>query len=91
MNYELAKKLRDAGYEQHGATELYIPSLSELIEACGKPFVLHSPKSKDISEEYYQPSETEWTAYYQDDRFLKEFGSTPEEAVANLWLELNKK
>jgi hypothetical protein len=99
MTYELAKQLKDAGFPfnwgVNGDTMLYddFPSLSELIEACGDKFVLHSPKSKDINEEYYTPSETEWTAYSQTERFgtIIYKGSTPEEAVANLWLKLNEK
>lgn len=49
MNYELAKELKDAGFPQKGewatigvsgalikhSGDLYIPTLSELIRACG--------------------------------------------------------
>lgn len=68
------------------------PTLSELIEACGEMFVLHSPNSLDVNEEYYQHSNKVWTAYSQrKEKRNKEEGLTPEEAVAKLWLALNKK
>ena len=57
-----------------------IPLLSELIEACGEMFINlnHDTALKE-----------EWFASGCDD--VSAFGSTPEEAVANLWLEINKK
>ncbi len=61
---------------------IYIPTLSELIEACGEGyFILEKQGDK-------------WRAEYphQTLRLLVgEYGSTPEEAVAKLWLEINKK
>lgn len=106
MNYELAKQLKDAGFPQKGAGSkianphahdddesveiTYAPTLEELIEACGDRFLgllKHDDKSG-------------WTALKNGDvLFLKDFsenpdlmlGSTPEEAVARLWLALNKK
>lgn len=100
MNYELAKKLKDAGFPQdkcsvivHSglqsndimATRAMAPSLSELIEACGSRF--------DYLE---RGLDGRWYAYHEnfgdsieesiDDSGI---GSTPEEAVANLWLSLN--
>jgi hypothetical protein len=81
--------------------EAYLmPTLSELIEACGDKIVLHSPGSADINEEYYIPSDEDWTAHKQGldrNKFpdtygtLRTFGSTPEEALITLWLALNKK
>ena len=61
-----------------------IPTLSELIEACGDGF-----------RELYK-SEKIWFALYfpvNDDgnKLRFEIGQTPEEAVAKLWLKLNKK
>lgn len=85
MNYELAKQLKEAGFPQSrdgvefisikGQMEYFIPTLSELIEACGDSF------------EELTKIENNWvvTGGYQEGK-----GSTPEEAVANLWLELNK-
>lgn len=86
MNYELALKLKTEGFEpKHGWThipdkpELYTPDiLSQLIEACGEDFW------KIILED------GEWLAYGgRSTRYIR--GSTPEEAVARLWLELNNK
>jgi hypothetical protein len=70
--------------------ECLIPTLSELIEACGKRF--RSLGYIDISEE--------WTALafisavINDDKYshMKQGkGKIPEEAVAKLWLALNAK
>lgn len=101
MNYELAKKLKEAGFPQKGIYEgttynlsdikkvgvnigdVYIPTLSELIEACGDDFEV-------IWKGW---GSTKWLAAprtsYGDPEDYSE-GCTPEEAVANLWLELNK-
>lgn len=122
MNYELAKKLKDAGYSQKRKLGFYItsvdgilrtesiynemcyqPTLSELIEACDRDVI------------------TWRRTYYEDGKYKKVFGAdvvkgdiiqnpyaecsmlveiygnnmrigdSYEEAVANLWLELNKK
>lgn len=100
MNYELALQLKEAGFKQiwirHDyytdegmifragtsrpliGTEVSIPTLSELIDACGDKF-------GDITKR-----SDHWTAgnYHCDE---EEMGSFPEEAVARLWLKLNKK
>ena len=103
FSYELAKKLRDAGFKQEGRGELisergayydfypeknvYCPTFSELIEACGDKF-----------EYLNRVHGGGWVAGTKDtplegtlDTSNYESGKTPEEAVANLWLELNKK
>lgn len=116
MTYELAKKLKDAGFPQPNVDEkakgdwvsdggiviwdrnrdeddmdfIYIPTLSELIEACGDRFL-------QLNKVYV--GKIEWFATgiisegrINTDRSLNgEFESTPEIAVANLWLELNSK
>jgi hypothetical protein len=104
MNYELAKKLKDAGFPQSGrggfkwtdeephlGEPVYIPTLSELIEACGEEF--------GTLGKYKWPSgdgRADWLATQQYDaenlgKNNKGEGSTPEKAVANLWLALNSK
>lgn len=105
MNYDLAKKLKDAGFPQEVRLgDLYfgqnkpfiphifhtksykpkpiwvkIPTLSELIEACGNIFnVLQLSDSGFWQCGSYCEGE-----FTEDSR-----GDTPEEAVANLWLTL---
>ena|SRR3990167_2024210 len=133
MNYELCKKLKDAGYPQKGywfwsvdetdmpriTTEAnvydtcsfvksadgksyekiklcFAPTLSELIEACGDKF----HKLEMNNDSAYPNSPHKWSAFefrMSDEWKAGEFqyvsGSTPEEAVANLYLRLknNKK
>lgn len=96
MNYELAKKLKDAGFSQKGSGKIltpvrkeegqeikiyteksvYDPTLSELIEACGDDFVLLGKRGND---------------WYAESRVNIGNGSTPERAVAELWLAINTK
>ena len=129
MNYELAKKLKSAGFPQkYRQTEPYMdfayedyghsgqlvmmhtdndtgwwlgqdydlraegkeiellvkcPTLSELIEACGDIFLsLDSPLVLGSKEQWRA------TACNSEKMFREGFGSTPEEAVANLWIAL---
>ncbi len=90
IEYELAKKLKDAGFPQDGyfdyEFDLARPTLSELIEACGDRFhslLRYVPQVDEI--------DLIWRAYGYDDDQITARGKIPEEAVANLWLELNKK
>ena len=91
VNYELAKRLMDAGFPQIGRGRLigspkklvwrsgdrvYVPTLEELIEACGKNF-----GSLDRRHDG-------WLAHASYDQ--SSFGETPVEAVARLWLALQK-
>lgn len=60
----------------------YLPTLSELIEACGERFdslVLHEKIANDGG--YWEAT---------GDEYFNDTGPTPEEAVARLWLSLNK-
>ena len=111
MNYELCKKLKDAGFPQRrgcsaclqgyafdfkvvpyeeafGDDYVSLPTLSELIEACGVDF-------PSLTRDYGDNSEIEWicNSPEYDCGSMGEItrGSTPEEAVANLWLKLNEK
>lgn len=114
MDYELAKKLKDAGFPQdksqfyfgagyrtndktiydvHYCKEkielrtwleyVACPTLSELIDVCGEEFA-ELRRLKDG-----------WEAIAKDPtdglEILFRNGKTPEIAVANLWLVLNKK
>ena len=88
MDYELAKKLKDAGFPQSygeympgsffGLDDVAKPSLENLLEEVGSPIVLCSL------------TQGEWGAHIEKGS-LTLMGSSPEVAVANLWLELNKK
>ena len=92
MNYELAKQLKDAGFDQEliGAYDatfsdgIYVPTLSELIEACGDDF--DSLRKRDTGFIAFPTSEKlkerrEWCLAI----------GTPKEAVARLWVALNAK
>lgn len=96
MTYELAKQLKDAGFPQgewthqrkvegmNGYESYFVPTLSELIEACGDEFMHLERNTDSDTDEIY------WVAYAVTPE-KGSLGSTPEEAVAKLWLELNKK
>ena len=83
-------KIKMVGFEVKGQDEvnkkdIKIPTLSELIEACGDKFDRLEQQFVNLDGE----DEISWAACY-DKVLLVERGKTPEEAVANLWLELNK-
>lgn len=87
MTYQFAEELKDAGFEKKNGAPIFIeddvfpPNLSELIEACGEGF--DSLGKKNVQG---------WWATHRNKNSLTHFsGSTPEEAVARLWLALNKK
>lgn len=72
----------------------YVPTLSELIEACGER---NDDERLGTGEFTLWSEEGVWEAGYKrisnDETYLhpEAQGKTPEEAVAKLWLELNKK
>ena len=105
ITFTLAKQLANAGFRQFGhgkyagdrantvarrADQVYAPTLSELIEACGELY-------KEKYEFILAWSIDQWYATYVDaNNHVAEdldsyHGATPEEAVARLWLSLNKK
>lgn len=69
------------------------PSLSELIGACGKELVLENGEKfifqLKAHTDYWEAEFTDFQ--YQEWSHIHGTGVTPEEAVAKLWLELNKK
>ncbi len=104
MNYELAKQLKDAEYPQllgnylkeddsvqiykdeHNlypsrGSLVYSPTLSELIEACGEGWFSLRKEGEVWRAEH--PHKTLRLIIIGED-------FTPEEAVARLWLELQK-
>ncbi len=99
MTYELAQKLKEAGFPQgelvsgkfhHDKTtgELtLIPTLSELIETCGSNLYMlrYDPPATVIGG-------IRWKATgVGNGKNAEVYGSTPEEAIANLYIALNKK
>lgn len=107
MNYELALKLKKAWYPQNkmdgtivnsgvfyedeNGTHLdsaYAPTLSELIEACGDRF---GSLTKNIKQSVWYCTEVKGKDDYQYELVSGSERSSAEEAVANLWLSLNKK
>lgn len=95
MDYELAKKLKEARFDQentgqYNSTEFsdgtYVPTLSELIRACGDKW--ESLSVDGIRNKYISFSKKVEELESQGGYFGR--GETPEEAVANLWLKLNE-
>lgn len=101
MDYKKCKELKDAGYPQKEGkyichpdyeeswsikecedTNCYSPTLSFLIEACGDGFEQLWNVTKDECADGHK-----WEAHTDGYCMV---GETPEIAVANLWLALNK-
>jgi len=114
MNHELAKKLKDSGFPQNinpdlpdyttveikGGERYKVPTLSELIEACGgaNDFSLERIKDTWFAKKDWvsEPFKVEDKKVNYSNIAVSVIpksgeGRTPEEAVANLWLSLNKK
>lgn len=102
ISYELAKQLKDAGFplrmtdheycvyqqvEILDGISYHLPSLSELIEACGESFYAleHQPQNK--LGKWYVVS----TISNTNPPGPVFYSATAEEAVAHLWLALHKK
>jgi len=83
---------------------IYCPTLEELIEACGKDFGRLQDWSTDDGERWvaesrkmYEYIPDSWSEEKKEERkdtpehsYITVTGSSPEEAVANLWLALNR-
>lgn len=71
---------------------MYVPTLSELIEACGFEFEELSASRFNLScfKSIWLATGIEQEPWNPKSNASGK-GSTPEEAVANLWLALNKK
>lgn len=106
MKYELAKKLNGAGFPQgdelvckcyflsdgeKGSAKsvfdckterVYVPKLEELIYECGANI------NFNLSDNWSDIDFLGWEAYGDGHTG---YGYTPNEAVANLWLAINKK
>jgi len=92
MDYQLAERLRDAGFPQSGAGRhigaptafvwrardlVYVPALEELITACGDQF-----------GEMARLSDGRFEAAARGGK-LSRTGKSPIEAVGRLWLAIN--
>lgn len=77
LKENLQKQLRESGY----IAEF---DLSSLVESCGDKF-----RGLEIGDWMEEDNSKLWYAKSKDEIIIQ--CSTPEEAVANLWLELNKK
>jgi len=95
MTYELAKQLKDAGFtnaklwyaDDATPTDKFpYPDLGELIEACGDGFLMLKKNFKTSKWEAYSTKIDET----REDLTTMREEFTPEEAVARLWLALNK-
>jgi hypothetical protein len=90
MQYELARELKDAGFPQTGsgkwighvdslvwrnADRVYVPTLEELIKACGAEITCFAIERGDH----------EWNAFAHT---FYSTGATMTEAVARLWLAM---
>ena len=83
IDYKLGLELKNAGFPNiRYGYDIKIPTLSELIEACGEEF------GRLILQNYEGlPDDRKWWANYGE---FHGYGKTPKKAVAKLWLELNK-
>lgn len=120
MNYDLARRLKEAGFPQYHLQNrsgyfwdfdkswwhtlendhpdeedsIYSPTLSELIEACPKIWKIEEWFEGDFTLQFYNPREQWFVGYASTDDWYEGpngEGSTPEIAVAELWLKLNEK
>ena len=91
IDYDLAKKLKEKGFDFSNSPTVFddevgCPTLSNLIEACGKDFA--ELQSWGNYTRYVEGNH-KWCAFGFEKRAYGG-GSTPEQAVALLWLELHK-
>ena len=102
MNYELAKELKEAGFSQEDidygrsfyeeGEDTKNPTLSELIDACGWRFACVGKSVGEGKNDWYACAGGLYSESPEELKYdLLKNGSTPEEAVARLWLALNKK
>jgi hypothetical protein len=90
ISYELAKKLKEAGFPQSelaraqqkaGFDYISMPTLPNLIAACGDDFRALAREADCWLACGYISEDGEWKNVHT--------GDTPEDAVARLWLSIN--
>jgi hypothetical protein len=104
MIYELAKLLKDAGFPKKTLLDLdtkdvYKPYDVEMLYTLNAPTLSELIKACEISVDSFHFFALTYLKKYKHwrvimgirDGSVKEIGQTPEEAVAKLWLALNKK
>lgn len=103
MNYELAKKLKEAGFPESDGwfdkgtrfidreSGTKVPTLPELIEACGEEFGGLALGGKRGEARFGDAVFEGYRAWGKNIETPLVGYDTPEEAVAQLWLALNKK
>lgn len=74
----------DDGFWRNGEPVYSIPTLEELIEACGD--IVLWKNGEQWSADFFNGKDK----IYIDEYFDPNNGTTPTEAVARLWLSLNK-
>lgn len=87
MTAELAKQLKDAGFPQSKSAvgrSAYIPTLSELISACGEHFwnLRRVPDGKWLASGHFKTKDSK-IPYYESANY-----DEPEAAVAELYLAM---
>ena len=102
IDYKLAKQLKEAGFifkqkvwevDDFPPESYKLPTLSELIEACGDEFAELAHPTKD----WFAESKTNElkdvckTCGVRTVEPIMQHGKAPEVAVAKLWLKLNER
>jgi hypothetical protein len=95
ISVELAKKLKAAGFREvvlyEESRTVIAPTLTELMDACPKVLDGHN---FHLTWASVLGKGDKWVAYYDDGGGsvgIEGYGDSRDEAVANLWLELNRK
>lgn len=92
-NYVAPEVAKDSlsGWIKVGASYFEIPDLSELIEACGECLSHIKRLPVDGIDYWWAVSHCGHLNHEVAGNNLEEQGSTPQEAVARLWLAINSK
>jgi len=91
ISYKLAKQLKEAGFPIKRVSNsdfAYVPTLSELIEACGDRF---GELTKWRGDKCWSAGGGKMDGVDEIAWEFESIGNTPEEAVAKLWFKLNKR
>lgn len=93
-------RLKNGHYIVDGKEPCYDPTLKELIRACGDKIVISNLNDYSEKTDIWRAG-IAWAGWDDGSAWIRGRdgsedypcgkGSTPEEAVAKLWLELNKK